>query len=199
MTSTLIVFGGLPGTGKTTVARRVASRLAATYLRIDVIEQAIRNAGVLAAGVGASGYAAAEAIAEANLGDERTVVADCVNPVTASREGWRAVASRTEARLVEVEFICSDAGEHRRRVVERASDIPGFAPPSWDDVVSQAYEPWDRPHVVIDTAHAPAAEAVDAVIRGPNMGLLARPEAADRSGRRAGSVPRATARSRLRR
>jgi predicted kinase len=165
MTSTLIAFGGLPGTGKTTVARLVASRLAAIYLRIDAIEQAIRNAGVLAAGVGASGYAAAEAITGVNLVDGRTVVADCVNPVAASREGWRAVAARTGARLVEVEIICSDADEHRRRVVTRTSDIPGFTPPSWDDVVSRAYEPWDRPHVVIDTAHASAAEAVDVVIR----------------------------------
>ena len=32
--STLIVFGGLPGTGKTTLARAVAEEHSATYLRI---------------------------------------------------------------------------------------------------------------------------------------------------------------------
>nr|WP_246751941.1 AAA family ATPase [Bradyrhizobium diazoefficiens] len=46
----LIVFGGLPGTGKTTVARELTQRLAATYLRIDTIEQTLRSAG-LAVGV----------------------------------------------------------------------------------------------------------------------------------------------------
>ncbi len=35
----LIVFGGLPGTGKTTLARAFAQRRRATYLRIDTIEQ----------------------------------------------------------------------------------------------------------------------------------------------------------------
>jgi predicted kinase len=37
----LVVFAGLPGTGKTTLARAVADRLAATFLRIDSIESAI--------------------------------------------------------------------------------------------------------------------------------------------------------------
>jgi predicted kinase len=79
----LVVFGGLPGTGKTTVARLVAARLRAAYLRIDAIEQAMRSAGVLAAPgeVGPAGYMAAYALAEANLRLGLTVVADCANPL----------------------------------------------------------------------------------------------------------------------
>ncbi|WP_053078709.1 AAA family ATPase [Methylobacterium tarhaniae] len=96
----LIVFAGLPGTGKTTISRAVAQALAATHLRIDIIEQTIRDAGVPTGTVGASGYAVAQALAGANLGDGRVVVADCVNPVGASREGWRAVAARAGVRLV---------------------------------------------------------------------------------------------------
>jgi predicted kinase len=54
--STLIVFGGLPGTGKTTLARAIAEERSATYLRVDTIEQALRSAGILVRGdVGPAG------------------------------------------------------------------------------------------------------------------------------------------------
>ena len=42
----LIIFGGLPGTGKTTLARKLANDLGATYLRIDTIERALRGSHV---------------------------------------------------------------------------------------------------------------------------------------------------------
>jgi predicted kinase len=53
----LIVFSGLPGVGKTTVARALAARLGAVHLRIDTIEQAMRAAG--AERIGPAGYAVA--------------------------------------------------------------------------------------------------------------------------------------------
>ena len=85
----LVVFGGLPGTGKTTISRVIAARRSATYLRIDTIEQAIRTARVLAGDVGVAGYGVAAALADANLIGSHTVVVDCVNPVSESRCGNR--------------------------------------------------------------------------------------------------------------
>jgi predicted kinase len=151
----LIVFGGLPGTGKTTVARELTRRLAATYLRIDMIEQRLRDQGLA---VGASGYVIANALAAENLMIGRTVVADCVNPVAASRNGWRETADRCAARLIEIELVCSNAAAHRRRVESRPTDaVSGHSQPTWDDVVNRDYEPWDRDHLVLDTA----VDAVD--------------------------------------
>lgn len=161
----LIVFGGLPGTGKTTTSRAVAAALKATYLRVDAIEQAIRRTAIRPADIGAAGYAVAQAIAEANIADGRIVVGDCVNPVAASREGWRAAAARAGSRLVEIEIICSDREEHRRRITSRTADLPGHRLPSWDDVESRLFEPWDRPRAVIDTARRSPSEAVEDAIR----------------------------------
>lgn len=161
----LIVFGGLPGTGKTTISREIAARRAATYLRIDAIEQAIRDAGVLAGEVGTAGYHVADALAEANLADGRTVVVDCVNPVAASRKAWQALAARASVRLVEIEITCSDPTEHRRRVEGRGSDIPGLVPPTWQAVVDRHYEAWDAPHLVVDTARLGPEAAIAAVER----------------------------------
>jgi len=161
----LAVFGGLPGTGKTTIARQIAARWSATYLRIDVIEQAIRQAGVLAADVGPAGYRVANALAASNLVNGLTVVADCVNPVRESREGWRTIAARTGTKFVEIEVVCSDPAEHRRRIQTRQSDIEGLVLPTWQDVLQREYEPWDEPHVVIDTAGLTPNEAVELLER----------------------------------
>lgn len=57
-------------------------------------------------------------------------------------------------------MVCSDAVEHRRRVEERQSDIPGFRLPTWEAVVSRHYMPWNEPHLVIDTAHVGPGDMV---------------------------------------
>ncbi|MCK1398310.1 MULTISPECIES: AAA family ATPase [unclassified Bradyrhizobium] len=145
----LIVFGGLPGTGKTTVFRELTRRLAATYLRIDAVEQTLRTAGHR---VGAMGYVVATALAAEKLELGRVVVVDCVNPVLASRVGWRQVAAQKSTCVVEIEVVCSDLILHRQRVETRTSDISGLKQPTWAEVVNRDYEPWDREHLVLDTA-----------------------------------------------
>ncbi len=99
-----------------------------------------------AGALGASGYAVAQALAGANLADGWVVVTNGVNPVAASREGWQEVAAREAVRLVEVEVVCPDREEHRRRVEGQACDIPGMVLRSWKAVERLDHEPWDRPH-----------------------------------------------------
>jgi predicted kinase len=161
----LVVFGGLPGTGKTTISRALATRSSATFLRIDEIEQALRSARVLAGDVGPAGYVIGNALAASNLAIGRTVIVDCVNPVQESRLGWRATAKHAGTKLLDVEVVCSDRVEHRRRVEQRVSDIAGLALPDWRTVLDREYAPWDEPHVVVDTARLTALEAVEAVER----------------------------------
>ena len=164
----LVVFAGLPGSGKTTIARAIAARQSATYLRIDEIEQAIRSAGISAADIGPAGYTVANALAASNLANGCLVIADCVNPVRESRQGWRATAVRAHKPLLEVEVVCSDPIEHRRRVEERRSDIEGLTPPTWQSVLDQEYSPWSEPHLVIDTAFLAPHEAIEIVERHMN-------------------------------
>jgi len=156
----LVVFGGLPGTGKTTIARQLAARRSATYLRIDDVEQAIRTAGVLTGDIGPAGYFVANALAASNLTNGVTVVADCVNPVEESRQGWRETAARTQTRIIEIEVVCSDPIEHRRRVERRNPDIDGLILPSWQAVLERDYSLWEEPHLIIDTANLTPNEAI---------------------------------------
>ncbi|WP_300629112.1 AAA family ATPase [Pseudomonas sp.] len=158
----LIVFSGLPGTGKITIAGELARRMGAVYLRIDVIEQALRESGVLAGDVGAGGYRVATALALSNVRLGQPVVADCVNPVRESREAWRAVALATGVELIDIQVVCSDQQEHRRRVERRESDIPGLLPPTWPSVLAHEYEAWDKPPFTLDTAQLTPAQALTA-------------------------------------
>ena len=160
----LIVFSGLPGTGKTTIARELARQTRAVYLRIDVIEQAIRNSGVLAADVGTSGYGVANALALSHLQLGHTVIADCVNPVRESRSAWANVARQASVDVFDIQVICSDPQVHQRRVETRAGDIAGLVPPTWQSVLDHEYEAWDEAPWTLDTALLTVNQAVTLVI-----------------------------------
>ncbi|MCA1561817.1 MAG: AAA family ATPase [Acidobacteria bacterium] len=150
----LIILSGLPGTGKSTIARELARQLRAVHLRMDSIEQAIRESGVVVVSLDDAGYRAAYAVAEDNLRLGHTVIADSVNPLPVTRRAWVDVAHRAQVPAIEVEVTCSDAHEHRRRVETRATDIAGLKGPTWPEVLAREYHPWDRERIVIDTAQA---------------------------------------------
>jgi predicted kinase len=171
----LIAFGGLPGTGKTTLARTVAARYAAIYLRIDTIEQAIRSSDVLRKDIGAAGYITAYRIAADNLRVGRSVVGDAVNPLKVTRDSWAEIARLAGAPLIEVEVRCSDLEEHRARVESRRSDIEGLSPPSWQDVLGIRYEPWSGPHIIVDTARKTIVETQDELMQELAVALQLNP------------------------
>jgi predicted kinase len=139
----LIAFSGLPGTGKSTIARALAGSIGAVWLRID---------------------RAAYGVAADNLRLGLSVVADCVNDCALTRDAWRDVGLDAGARVVEVEVVCGDRAEHRRRVETRSSEIVGLDLPTWAEIEAGPYEPWDRHRMIIDTARFSPDKCVAALI-----------------------------------
>jgi predicted kinase len=148
----LIVFAGLPGVGKSTIARELAERTGAVWLRIDTIDEAIWASGTAPKDLRDWTYRAAQAVAEDNLKLGHDVIGDCVNDWRIARDGWQAAGRRAGAEVVWLEIICTDRAEHRRRIETRATDVPGHAPVDWAAVAARDYHGWDRDHATIDTA-----------------------------------------------
>jgi predicted kinase len=163
-TPILIVVGGLPATGKSTVASVLVRQAGFAYVRVDRIEQAIIGSAELRPPLGPVGYTVAYEVAAEQLRHGVSVVAECVNPLGVTRDAWRAVAVGHGARLLEVELICTDQAAHRERARTREVDIQDLALPSWQQILDRQYEPWDRDHLVIDTAIQPVAQTVAAIL-----------------------------------
>lgn len=150
----LLVFAGLPGSGKTHLARRVAQRIGTTFLRVDTIEAAIATT-LAPFENNPVGYIAAEWVAEEQLRSGRDVVIDAVNNVDIARQGWTNLARRTGARLHFIEVLCSDPVEHRRRVEDRTPDWPGQGAPTWDQVRQREWQPFSVTRLLVDNLGDP--------------------------------------------
>jgi predicted kinase len=157
----LVALAGRPGTGKTTLARGLATALQAVYLRIDAIETAVIRAGLAEPPVGIVGYVVAHEIARSNLLLGKSVVADAVNPVADARRGWRTLAADTRVPLIIFETVLENREEHRSRVGARRPDLPDQMVPTWEQVEASDYQPWDSerdgPRMAIDTTDADLA------------------------------------------
>ena len=140
----LVVFAGRPGTGKTTLARLLATELRAAHLRMDAIETAVVRSGLAEPPLGPVGYFIAGEVAASCLRVGTPVVVDAVSPAAEARRGWTDVAASAGASLRVIEMSLSDPAEHRRRVEERRSDLTGLRVPTWEQVQSREYDPWDE-------------------------------------------------------
>jgi predicted kinase len=160
--ATLFIFAGLPGTGKTTLSQRLAQSVNAMHLRIDTIEQSLRDLCNLQ--VEGEGYRLAYKIAADNLRLGINVVADSCNPLELTRREWERVAEDNRCEFINIEVLCSNSCEHRHRIESRSSTIRGLKLPTWRDVEEREYHNWSKDRIVIDTAGRSESDCFDALM-----------------------------------
>ncbi|TDB72518.1 ATP-binding protein [Micromonospora sp. KC723] len=150
----LVVFAGLPGVGKSTLAGRVGAALRAPVLPVEPVERALARYGLVGDVPETAAYQAVEGLAEVQLGLGLSVVVDAVNPVASARGLWRDLAERVGVPLRMIEVHCGDVAEHRRRVEARLPAEPDPLRPTWEQTLVRRaeYEPIIGPRLVVDTA-----------------------------------------------
>ncbi len=163
MKPTLYIFAGLPGAGKTTLAKRLAPTHNAAYLRIDTIEQAIKDYCSIA--LETEGYRLAYRIARENLSIGISVVVDSCNSITGTRNSFESIARDCNSYFLNIEVICSDTLEHKKRIEARTASTENMHFLTWEDVISREYHTWDRERIVIDTAGATVSDTFQELTR----------------------------------
>jgi predicted kinase len=151
MKAILFILSGLPASGKSTLSALIVKEFVAAYLRIDTIEQGLRD--LCNFEVQGEGYRLAYRLASDNLRLGKNVVADSCNPINITRKEWEEVAKENDCIFINVEILCSNKEEHRKRVETRKSGVKGLKLPNWNEVESREYHTWERERIIVDTSN----------------------------------------------
>jgi predicted kinase len=148
----LIVLSGLPGTGKSAVADKLARDLRLPVLSVDPVESAILRAGLGPSfETGLAAYLVAETLADQYLAAGLDPVIDAVNSVEQGRDLWRALARRHGTPLRIIECVVSDPAVHAARLVSRERGL-ALGEPTGEDVERRRAEwtEWPEAHLTVD-------------------------------------------------
>lgn len=155
---TLFVFSGLPGVGKSTIAKALAEQTGAIWLRIDSIEKGIKEGDLGILDLKGAGYWSAQYVAADNLALKQSVIADCVNPFSFTRDSWAEVARSSDSRLCEIEVYCPNKSVHQARVEARSTSN------NWAAVEARQFDPWDREVLKLNSEELSVPEAVSEIV-----------------------------------
>ena len=159
----LIVFSGLPGTGKSTLAEDVGRNLGIPVFAKDWLEATLIRSELKATNeqisLSFAGYELLTILAERQLMLGQSVILDSVAASQTIRNTWHRLSDQYTADWRVIECCCSDEALHQARLKDRQRNIPGWHELAWSEVerVKRYYVPWQEERLVLDMAN-PFAE-----------------------------------------
>ena len=156
----LIVFSGLPGTGKSTLAEAMGKVLGIPVFAKDWLEATLVRSELKPTreekSLGFAGYELLTALAERQMMLGQSVILDSVAASQAIRKAWRQLSDQYGADWRVIECICSNERLHRSRLSGRKRDIPGWHELEWSEVerVKRYYASWEGERLVLDMTNS---------------------------------------------
>jgi predicted kinase len=156
----VIVFSGLPGTGKSALAEVVGKDLGIPVFAKDWLEATLVRSGLKPVtedkSLGFAGYELLTILAKRQLMLGQSVILDSVAASQSIRRTWRQLSGHYGAGWRVIECVCSEESLHRSRLKDRQRNIPGWHELEWSEVerVKQYYVPWEGEHLVLDMIHS---------------------------------------------
>ena len=156
----MILFSGLPGMGKSTLAEIIGRQLGIPVFAKDWLEASLLLSGLGTRTdekrLGFAGYELLTVLAERQFMLGQSVILDSVASTQAIRDKWRQLTKQYGADWRVIECICSDQTLHRSRLENRQRGIPGWHELTWSDIekVKQYYPRWEEGHLVLDMVNA---------------------------------------------
>ena len=169
--SALVMLCGLPGTGKSTLARRLADGLPAVVVESDRVRQKLFAPPAYTGQESQRVHQVCHILIGWYLRHYYHVVYDATNLYEYHRGLIYRLAARSGARLVVVEVTASD-DVVRERLAPRCSTHPAVrAPKDYSDADWDVYvhmrrrsEPIQHDHIVVDTSDGDLERAVGCVL-----------------------------------
>lgn len=154
--STLILFAGMPGSGKTTLARMISRELGFPVFAKDRVQRVLRDHNLADASSG-DGYYIILDMADEQLSLGLSVILDATFPLDHFRTVASETAARYRANFCAIYCHCSDDAMWRERMTNRVQYVPGWKPVGWDDVLRMRdyYQPWNDNALLVDSVYSP--------------------------------------------
>ena len=142
--ATLILFSGLPGSGKTTLAVKTASHFHLPLFSKDRFQSFLLK-NHLAGRSTADGYHLMMDQTDQQLSLGVSVILDAVFPLPGFRSRLKEISAQYNALFRPVYCYCSSNPVWEKRMLNRSRLVPDWTPVGWEEVLrlKNIFTPWD--------------------------------------------------------